>query len=176
MDISKNKKWLRKAAYAPLAAAVLAGAVCAGTGIGSATTTDPATTPDTLQSGETSSTAWSVQNLTGQPIYGQWDAWNSDGAKSRVAATADDPWQLGATAKADQVVTPNFGWTKWSGRTCYNKQYWDFYPVTLNLANNTAFKLEADSRGTLHASYTTFEGASGDMDHKKALTPTGVGC
>ncbi|MFC9766739.1 hypothetical protein [Rhodococcus jostii] len=59
MDIRKNKKWLRKAAYAPLAVAVLAGAVCSGAGIGSATTDANAGTGDTK---------WRVHNNTDQVL------------------------------------------------------------------------------------------------------------
>ncbi|MFC9768080.1 hypothetical protein [Rhodococcus jostii] len=59
MDIRKNNKWLRRAAYAPLAAAVLAGAVCSGAGIGSAATGANAGTGDTK---------WRVHNNTDQVL------------------------------------------------------------------------------------------------------------
>ncbi|MDV6277717.1 hypothetical protein R3Q06_29930 [Rhodococcus erythropolis] len=65
MNITKNKNLLRKAAYAPLAAAVLAGAVCAGTGIGSAATDTGAdagvSVPDRT---------WRVVNDTGKELTG----------------------------------------------------------------------------------------------------------
>lgn len=50
VGISKNKDSLRKAAYVPLAGAVVIGAVCAGTGLGAAT---PATAPDAANVGKT---------------------------------------------------------------------------------------------------------------------------
>ncbi|MFC9766649.1 hypothetical protein [Rhodococcus jostii] len=177
MDIGKNKKWLRKAAYTPVAVAVLAGAVCAGAGIGSAATADPGTTPDALQSSGIA-TAWSMENRTDQSIYGQWDAWNSKRETSRVATTADNPWQPGAIAKSFQEAA-----SSWSGRICYNKQYWDFYPQQLSLADEGKFRLEVDSNKVPHVYYTTSyilplsERMTGvRTDHNDTLKATGVRC
>ncbi|MFD7046308.1 hypothetical protein, partial [Rhodococcus jostii] len=64
---------LRQLAYAPLVAAVAAGAICTGAGTSTAATdtTAPAAA-DTPQSGNAYD--WYLLNHTGQPIYGTWSA------------------------------------------------------------------------------------------------------
>ncbi|MFC9769393.1 hypothetical protein [Rhodococcus jostii] len=148
---------LRKLAYAPLVAAVAAGAICTGAGIGTAAptaadTTAPATT-DTPQSGDAFN--WTLQNHTGQTIYGDWGAWMEwSGNSSHVEAPADNPWHPDEAATA--VMYRNM-WheTRWSGHICYNKHWWDYagWPAPRDQdAHN--FSLEADSTGALFVYFT----------------------
>ncbi|MFC9769301.1 hypothetical protein [Rhodococcus jostii] len=135
---------LRQLAYAPLVAAIAAGAICAGTGTGTATTDAP-------QSG--SAYEWALLNHTGQSIYGYWNAEMSTGDHSRVETDKDHPWKADDAAKATQYQDAA-RYTTWRGHICYNKHWWDY---TFNGAlfgdrfmghGEPIFKLEADSAGT----------------------------
>ncbi|MFC9769722.1 hypothetical protein [Rhodococcus jostii] len=78
MDICKNKSWLRKAAYAPLAAGVLAGVVCSGAGIGSAATDasespqacGPSAGTDAEACPQDDTMLWRVHNNTDEVLTG----------------------------------------------------------------------------------------------------------
>ncbi|MDV6278728.1 hypothetical protein R3Q06_35760 [Rhodococcus erythropolis] len=152
MEINKNTKWLRKAAYAPLTVAILAGALSSGMGIGSAAT-DATTTPTgTPQIGTAYN--WSVNNHTGQPIYGTWNATMHSGNSSHVEATADHPWKPGDAPHATQYQDMERD-TTWTGHICYNKRWWDYTlsdwgfgegPFSTTIPD---FSLEVDSQGTL---------------------------
>ncbi|MFC9769627.1 hypothetical protein [Rhodococcus jostii] len=143
MDISKNKKWLRKAAYAPLAAAVLAGAVCSGAGIGSAATDTDAG----VGTGTSASKFWMV-NGTGQPIYGTLLL-----DSAMVERTKYNPWGVGESESGEKSIVP---FRSWHGRICYNQVWWKL-PFTAEDAS--VAHLEVDSQGTLHlVEYDTFLG------------------
>ncbi|MFC9768640.1 hypothetical protein [Rhodococcus jostii] len=141
-----RRQRLRKLAYAPLVAAVAAGAICTGAGISTAAATD------TPQSGN--AYEWALLNHTGQSIYGNWSAEMAPRDKSRVETDKDHPWKPDDAAKAIQYQN---GWrfTAWTGHICYNKRWWDFtYSADgfgdgiLNLGI-PVFTLEADSAGAL---------------------------
>ncbi|MDV6277837.1 hypothetical protein R3Q06_30555 [Rhodococcus erythropolis] len=172
---TRSRTKVKKALHTTAGIIAVAAAIGTGTGIGSATTPDPVTTPDTLQSGGPA-TLWHVKNRTGQPIYGQWDAWNAKGETSRVAATADNPWQPDAVAKSFQEED-----SKWSGRICYNKQYWDFYPHAIRFGDSPGtLSLEVDSNNAPHARYTDRHthplGGTYTTDENVTLTATGIRC
>ncbi|MFC9769427.1 hypothetical protein [Rhodococcus jostii] len=137
---------LRKLAYAPLVAAVAAGAVCVGAGTGTAATTDAP------QSG--SAYNWYLLNHTGQPIYGTWSAEMASGDKSRVETDKDHPWKPNDAAKATQYQDSR-RYTTWKGRICYNKHWWDFAYSNSGFGDSVfssgipVFTLEADSAGAL---------------------------
>ncbi|MFC9768989.1 hypothetical protein [Rhodococcus jostii] len=133
---------LRKLAYAPLVAAVAAGAICTGAGTSTAVPTD------TPQSG--SAYNWQLLNHTGQSIYGSWGAEMSTGDHSRVETDKDHPWKADdASVKAVQYRNPWFN-TTWRGEICYKEHWWDYTYTSQSLGfDNTIFRLEADSRGAL---------------------------
>ncbi|MDV6277215.1 hypothetical protein R3Q06_27345 [Rhodococcus erythropolis] len=173
---TRHRIKFKKTLHSTVGIIAVAAAICTGTGISSATTTDPATTAALPSSAET--IEWSVQNLTGQSIYGQWDAWNSNGKKSHVAATANDPWYRDETASTKHDVGDSS--TYWSGRTCYNEQFWDFYPTEINEPIvDGRFKLEADSKGALHVRYKTRRNyffTQETIFYNETLAATGLSC
>ncbi|MFC9768671.1 hypothetical protein [Rhodococcus jostii] len=134
---------LRKLAYAPLIAAVAAGALCTGAGVALAAPTD------TPQSG--SAYNWQLLNHTGQPIYGYWGAEMASGDTSRVETDADHLWKpddASVKATMHQSVLHN---TTWKGHICINKHWWDFTDSERDFRGGKAgtliFRLEADSKG-----------------------------
>ncbi|MFC9769102.1 hypothetical protein [Rhodococcus jostii] len=162
---------MRKLAYAPLVAAVAAGAICTGAGTSAATdTTAPAAT-DTPQSGNAYD--WYLLNHTGQPIYGTWSAEMSTGDHSRVETDADRPWKADDAAKAVQYKNWSL-YTTWTGHICYNKHWWDYQDRHLDWVledHHLVFTLEADSTGALFM-YPDFNKRSTYV----ALTPEDGGC
>ncbi|MDV6278721.1 hypothetical protein R3Q06_35725 [Rhodococcus erythropolis] len=171
MDINKNTKWLRKAAYAPLAVAVLAGALSSGAGISTADATTTPTGTDTLQSGDTYN--WALLNRTGQPIYGTWDwsmEWSEDGA--RVVVPADNPLRPDDAVMGAQTKNPARR-TTWTGRICYDEHWWNYkYTGYTGNEPSLVFRLEADSTHVLYAYHTLklFD------DYRIALTPENGVC
>ncbi|MDV6278115.1 hypothetical protein R3Q06_32085 [Rhodococcus erythropolis] len=148
-------------------AVAVAAAIGTGTGISSATT-DAAGTTDALPSSDTSGTfSWSVEIAPASRSTASGTRGTPNRKISRIASTADNPWQPDATATTYQESA--HVWTNWSGRTCYNQQYWDFYPRSVNLVKDAGFRLEADSTGTLFAYYMNDVWGYG----RTALTPTG---
>ncbi|MFC9768807.1 hypothetical protein [Rhodococcus jostii] len=161
---------LLKLAYAPLAVAVAAGAICtgAGTSTAAADTTAPANTDAPPTGGWYD---WGLRNRTGQPIYGTWDAkmeWSGD--SSHLEATADHRWPPGAAATS--TMYKNF-WhsTEWTGNICYNKQWWTYYLGTDINTRMQIFSLEADSAGRL---WVWISGGDETDRWARRMTPTGV--
>ncbi|MFC9769602.1 hypothetical protein [Rhodococcus jostii] len=144
---------LLKLAYAPLVAAVAAGAICTGAGTGTAASTTTPGTTDAPQSGDAYN--WALFNRTGQPIYGYWNAeMPATGDHSRVETDKDRPWQPDVTsAKATQYQYSS-NLTTWTGHICYKKQWWDYTFRDYGFGDkifgygNPIFRLEADSAGT----------------------------
>ncbi|MFC9769257.1 hypothetical protein [Rhodococcus jostii] len=145
---------LRKLAYAPLVAAVAAGAICTGAGTSTAADTD------TPQSG--SAYNWYLANHTGQPIYGYWSAEMASGDKSRVETDAKHPWQPGARPAAVQYQS-SWHYTTWRGRICYNEHWWshtssnyDYLPL-----GDIEFTLSVDSTGVLFVGWVAMHPENG---------------
>ncbi|MFC9769494.1 hypothetical protein [Rhodococcus jostii] len=139
---------LRKLAYAPLVAAVAAGALSTGAGTSTAADTD------TPQSGNAYN--WALFNRTGQSIYGYWNAEMPTGDKSRVEAPADRPWQPDVTSAKATQYQDAWSVTTWTGHICYNKHWWDYSYSGTGFGDGIyfgigapTFSLEVDSRGAL---------------------------
>ncbi|MDV6278280.1 hypothetical protein R3Q06_33045 [Rhodococcus erythropolis] len=156
---------LRKLAYAPLAVAVAAGAICTGVEIAAAAPAEAPITPaatDTPKSGD--AYIWHLVNHTNQPIYGTWRAEMSTGDGSHVEATADHPWLPGHSDEDTQYLN-RWRFTTWNGRICYNKHWWGFTFSDLGFGEtNNAFWLEATSPGAL---FVYFDVANIGVSHKR---------
>ncbi|MFC9768673.1 hypothetical protein [Rhodococcus jostii] len=147
MDISKNKKWLRKAAYAPLAVAVLAGAVCAGTGIGTAapTTAPEAVTASTSTKDTPPASAdpamnwWTLFNNTGQPIYGTWSE-QSGSDVSELNLVPNMPLRSSGLESRPRNDSPLWN-SYWMGHICYRGAWWNFPREARSLGRDAFFRL-----------------------------------
>ncbi|MFC9769116.1 hypothetical protein [Rhodococcus jostii] len=142
---------LRKLAYAPLVAAVAAGAICTGAGASTAAPDmTPGPTTDTPQSGSTFH--WTLENRTGQPVYGEWNAHYDQYAahSSHVESSPEHRWQIGAVVGADNYQDFWHEAPDWDGHICYNNHWWDLPRIE---ARTYSFRLEVDSKGTLFANY-----------------------
>lgn len=119
MNINKNKNLLRKAAYAPLAAAVLAGAVCAGAGIGSAATDADADVNSTADVG------WTVINDTDQTLTGgkfhkhEVDSWTFP--ESTIDVTGLAPHESRSGTYQSTIFGLNYTRAE---NVCYNNLKW----------------------------------------------------
>ncbi|MDV6277214.1 hypothetical protein R3Q06_27340 [Rhodococcus erythropolis] len=164
---------MRRWVYIPLVAAIAAGTVCAGTGIGAAETANTSSASDTLQSG--ANLHWSLFNLTGSPIYGKWEVNDSSNRSSKVEATVDRPWLINGAASADHYYVPAaLAIQKWRGRICYHKQWWAFSPPDDVSANQ--FRLEVDSKDAVHVYYTDTSPILWNVTRNDTLTATGETC
>ncbi|MDV6276856.1 hypothetical protein R3Q06_25505 [Rhodococcus erythropolis] len=137
---------LRKLLYVPLAVSVLAGAVCAGTGIGTAA---PIPAPDAVTaSAGPSQDWWSLSNDTGQPIYGMFN-YQVGPQKSDLVIAKDRPMQQGGR-EGRQWWHSAFGWSNeyWSGHICYDHKQWNI-PLTQFSVIDAGFTLRHDSAGGL---------------------------
>ncbi|MDV6278804.1 hypothetical protein R3Q06_36170 [Rhodococcus erythropolis] len=161
MNISKNKNWLRKAAYTPLAVAIVAGAVYGGAGIGSAATDTDADVGTGTTLPDPAPFRWSVVNGTGQPIYGKMELHEGlrnrsyEYASTSIERPKDRPWEIDDHESTGRPPTPSgtIGW--YTGRICYNKQWRDFGSgsqswFTPDEMHSSVAHLEVDSKGTLH--------------------------
>ncbi|MFC9768206.1 hypothetical protein [Rhodococcus jostii] len=164
---------MRGLAYAPLVAAVAAGAICTGAGTGTAAATATASThTSTLR--DRPGYEWSLINRTGDPISGNWSV-SDHGATSRVERYQNDPWQPDEVATAAQKG--DYEGATWQGAICYRDHWWIF-------GNRGAhahwFRLEADSTHALFVYYQPDdrggEGVKAEPVYKAALKPTGGTC
>ncbi|MFC9768081.1 hypothetical protein [Rhodococcus jostii] len=131
MDIRKNKNWLRTAAYAPLAVAVLAGAICSGAGIGSADT-DAIGSPRACGPSEGTdteacepppfTTLWRVHNNTDEVLTGGGFT-KKDGAHrgGTIDVTGLPPGES-REGRYDSVFLEEN--VTWSEGICYKHQTW----------------------------------------------------
>ncbi|MFC9769695.1 hypothetical protein [Rhodococcus jostii] len=166
MDISKNKSWLRRAAYAPIAAAVLAGAVCSGAGIGSAATDTETGVGAGTNIPDPAPLRWSVVNGTGQPIYGKMELHEQlfvppfpppPYSTTSIERPKDHPWGVDDHESTERPPRPNPGTIAWyEGHICYNEKWWNL-ESDMNMKSSVAH-LEVDSRGTLHLVEHTYDG------------------
>ncbi|MDV6278159.1 hypothetical protein R3Q06_32320 [Rhodococcus erythropolis] len=171
---------LRQLAYAPLIAAIAAGALCtgAGTSTAAAGTTHAPTTPDTPHSGNAYN--WYLLNHTGQPIYGTWDAKMDSGDHSEVKTDKDHPWKPDDAAKATQYQYGS-SLTTWTGHICYNTHSWDYTHTDYHYGEkvfgygNPIFTLEADSTGTPWVSFDVYDFGVRHI-HREALKPGTGSC
>ncbi|MFC9769601.1 hypothetical protein [Rhodococcus jostii] len=174
---------MRKLAYAPLVAAVAAGAVCTGAGTSIADTTNAPTATDTPQSG--SAYNWQLLNHTGQSIYGNWGAEMASGDTSRVETDKDHPWKADDASDKATQFQDSLLYTTWMGHICYQKKWWDYtlsdwgwglseYP---GYPTPPIFRLEADSTGALFVYYDKYRWTGGTYEKRDALTlETGSVC
>ncbi|MFC9769138.1 hypothetical protein [Rhodococcus jostii] len=141
---------MRKLAYAPLAVAVAAGAICTGAGTGTAASTTTPGTTEAPQSGDAYN--WYLINYTGQPIYGYWSAEMASGDTSRVETDKDHPWKPGLASDMAAQFYNQFRFTTFRGHICYSKRWWDYTLSDWGWGEigTSVFRLEADSAGTLH--------------------------
>ncbi|MFC9766738.1 hypothetical protein [Rhodococcus jostii] len=140
MDIRKNKKWLRKAAYAPLAVAVLAGAVYGGAGLGSAATDTsespqacgPSAGTDTEACPQDGTVLWRVHNNTDEVLTGggftRRDGYEGPGGTIDVAGLPPGESREGLYRSDDGWVV-NF--TSSEG-VCYKHQTWRLHSEETN--------------------------------------------
>ncbi|MFC9768933.1 hypothetical protein [Rhodococcus jostii] len=144
----------RKLLYTPLAVSILASAVCAGTGIGTAATPLPApdtvtassSTPDTpSESALPGWEVWSLYNRTGQPIYGTWSQQTED-RRSEVKIIKDAPLPDGGYESQPQKEGDLWN-TSWEGHICYNREWWTLPSGSRNVDNNAVFALRAVNGG-----------------------------
>ncbi|MDV6278413.1 hypothetical protein R3Q06_33860 [Rhodococcus erythropolis] len=135
--------------------ALTAAAICTGTSIGTAGTSDIAgtgadvapATADTPNSGD--AYYWGLRNHTGTSIYGTWDAlMASTGNSSHVKTTADHRWPPGGAAGAYMYQDPSY-LTTWTGKICYNNHWWNYKNNSKGFFENYLYSLEVDSTGAL---------------------------
>ncbi|MDV6278446.1 hypothetical protein R3Q06_34070 [Rhodococcus erythropolis] len=141
MDIAKNKNLLRNAAYAPMMACVLTGAVCAGTGLASAATdTAPASAGDTHW--------WSLYNNTGKPIYGQWTEQIGDGV-SGLDLVKDIPEPQGGHESRPRIKDSAHPFSNpyWWGHICYDHKQWNLDRQVRYVSDEGKFTLVAHAGG-----------------------------
>ncbi|MDV6274113.1 hypothetical protein R3Q06_11435 [Rhodococcus erythropolis] len=139
MEISNNKKWLRNAAYAPMVVSVLAGAVCAGTGLGSAAT--DAITPPT-SGGDRH--WWSLYNNTGQPISGEWTE-QIGAATSGLTLVKEIPEPQGGHESRPRISDAAHPLSNpyWWGHICYDHKKWNLDRQVRNVSDEGKFTLVA---------------------------------
>ncbi|MFC9761631.1 hypothetical protein [Rhodococcus jostii] len=163
---TRRRASLRKLLYAPLAVSVLAGAVCAGTGIGFSApdvVTASSSTPDTPPaSTDPGMDWWTLANVTGQPIYGEWSE-QSGSAVSKVHIVPD--MQLSSPGHESRPRTDNAlrGAPYWMGHICYNHVWWNFPRTEQHLAPNAQFTLDV-VKGKPRATWMTQTGTTPSVD------------
>ncbi|MFC9768322.1 hypothetical protein [Rhodococcus jostii] len=129
---------MRKLLYTPLAVGILAGAVCAGTGLGTAA---PATAPDAVAASTstpdaaTASTTrvidrnwWSLSNDTGKPIYGEFN-YQVGTQRSNLILDKDLQLQQGGREGRPWLHSSGFQSEYWTGHICYDHKWWNIPPT-----------------------------------------------
>ncbi|MFC9769089.1 hypothetical protein [Rhodococcus jostii] len=173
---------LPKLLYISLAVGILAGAVCAGTGLGTAApisaldvVTASSSTPDTPPaSARPGWDWWSLVNNTGQPIYGTWSQQVGD-ISSELEVVKDRPMpQEGHESR------PRVHWSSssdyqpyWMGHICYDHKWWNLPRARRYPDSNAAFTLDVWPGGRLHA---TWNPVSGPFDEFLILNPYEAPC
>ncbi|MFC9769242.1 hypothetical protein [Rhodococcus jostii] len=148
---------LWKLLYTPLAVGVVAGAVCAGTGVGTAApipgpdaVTECRSTPDTPPGSAGDVHWWFLYNFTGEPIYGEWSE-QSGSAVSEVKIAKDR--QLPDRGYESRGRNDCGAWNPyWMGHICSNHAWWNLPRDVRRLSHDAAFTLQ-DVNGSLKATW-----------------------
>lgn len=118
MTASPNALYrLRRWATAPLVAAVTAGAMCAGIGVGSAAETGSLASPQTSYS-------WGVKDATTDAVWGEMHKEIAGGGVSELSWTKNSPLASGATATTSQIMQSFSRHYTW-GRICFRGSWWN---------------------------------------------------
>ncbi|MDV6278535.1 hypothetical protein R3Q06_34615 [Rhodococcus erythropolis] len=167
-DTKKAVNHVRIVAYVPLVMAVAAGAICTGTGIGTAA---PATSAH-HELENRPGYEWQLINRTGAPISGNWSV-SDHGETSRVERRQNEPWMIDEIATAAQKG--DYEGARWQGAICYRTNWWKFAP---RVAHAHWFRLEADSTGALFVYYQpddrAGEGLTAQPVYKDSLRKDGT--
>ncbi|MDV6278291.1 hypothetical protein R3Q06_33130 [Rhodococcus erythropolis] len=171
---TSRQQRLRKLAYAPLVAAVAAGALCTAIGSASALDANAGTAPPETAASKDCGAYWQIVNRTGQPVSGNWIAHGFQ-YESVVHTDQIHPWAIDQKVCGDTTpVVPffvPFPNVPWEGHICYNNHWWDFDRRSVN---TNRWSLEVDSRGTLHAVYQDASKAVFDPLHQVVKIPMTV--
>ncbi|MFC9768082.1 hypothetical protein [Rhodococcus jostii] len=121
---TRRRASIRKLLYTPLAVGILAGAVCAGTGIGAAAPAVDAVAESTTTPAPSAPPAneWVLANETASPIYGLWSE-NRGDATSKVETDSDHPLEPGGTASRTNLDETAGHLTYWWAHVCYNHRW-----------------------------------------------------
>ncbi|MDV6278361.1 hypothetical protein R3Q06_33540 [Rhodococcus erythropolis] len=146
---------LRKLLSTPLAVGILAGGVCAGTGLGTAAPVPDAITestcaPDTPPAAAGDLNWWFLYNFTGQPIYGEWSE-QSGSAVSEVKRVKEVP--LPDRGFESRGRNDCGAWNPyWMGHICSNHAWWNLPRDVRRLSHDAAFTLQLVN-GSLKATW-----------------------
>ncbi|MFC9769092.1 hypothetical protein [Rhodococcus jostii] len=129
--------------YAPLAVSVLAGAVCAGTGIGTATpdaVTASASTADTPPaSANPAKNWWSLYNYTDKQVYGEFSV---QSGKTVSEVKIDKDRQLASGGHESRPTIDSMLWKSyWMGHICYNHTWYNFPRTEIEMGEDATFVL-----------------------------------
>ncbi|MFC9768498.1 hypothetical protein [Rhodococcus jostii] len=162
---TRRKASLRKLLYTPLAVSILAGAVCAGTGIGAAAPITQTCVPTT-----TADKWWSLYNCTDQQIYGEWH--HQVGFKSSdLVLVRDFPLKPKSHESRERFSSSGFEVKYWIGRICYDDEWWNF-PITAPGQFDGNFSLWSNTDGGLRADWrSTGRQSSAKLVYNKADGP-----
>ncbi|MFC9769243.1 hypothetical protein [Rhodococcus jostii] len=160
-DVSTKKNRphrMRRWVYAPLVAAVTAGAICTGAGIGSAGTgaapdavTASTSTADTAPGPAGDKNWWSLYNFTSKPIYGEWSVQTGKNV-SEVKIAKDR--QLQTSNRESRPRNDSVWWKSyWMGHICYNNAWWNFPRTAIDVDQDFTFTLDVWPGDRLHATW-----------------------
>ncbi|MFC9768105.1 hypothetical protein [Rhodococcus jostii] len=173
---TRRRASLRKLLYTPLAVGVLAGAVCTGTGLSTATAL-PApdaviNTPDALPASTGDAHWWSLYNDTGQPIYGEW----SEQVGSPVSGLeVVKDWQMpqgGHESRPRINESFTLAFPYWWGHICYDHKQWNLGREERNVSDEGRFTLTARPGGGLDVVWEEGGGGGGIMLAAARVTRT----
>ncbi|MDV6275323.1 hypothetical protein R3Q06_17645 [Rhodococcus erythropolis] len=147
---TRRRSSLRKLLYTPLAVGVIAGTVCAGTGIGIAAPGAAAastSTPDSpLESGDIPGYDWwTLKNETGESIYGEWST-QVGSTVSELKITSDWPLKNGGF-ESRPTLGAAFRHTYWMGHICYQHTWWNLDRYQFGLDIDGTFTLTVGFAG-----------------------------
>ncbi|MDV6275365.1 hypothetical protein R3Q06_17870 [Rhodococcus erythropolis] len=159
---SSRKKMLRAMLVAPVAIGVLAGALVAGTGIGSAASADGTGSAE-LTTGSPESTpgyTWTLANDTDQPIWGDLIKETSV-ERSRIMTRSDSPIQPAkfgySPASAVLPAVPSGEVETIFGQLCFGGNTYHVNRDTPSTAHNYRFGIKQGSYGYPDEGYLTSE-------------------
>ncbi|MFC9769135.1 hypothetical protein [Rhodococcus jostii] len=133
-DVStkKNRTYgMRRWAYVPLVATVATGAVCAGTGIGTAVPDEA--TPSASSIGASSEERWHVWNDTDQSLIGEFFRQNHNDTSESVFMTPQKAVLPGQAQMSNRSQENNMFWSTYTwGHVCFKGFWWDLPKKTNN--------------------------------------------